>query len=72
MSMKDQNGPVPEGHRLMFRDGNKDNVTLENIVCIPTKDAAVAVMKYGLTDDPEINDAIFNVTKLVRKTKERQ
>ena len=67
-----ENGPVPEGHRLIFRDGNKDNVNLDNLVCISTQDAAVAVLKYGLTNDPDINDAIFNVTKLKRKMKERQ
>lgn len=67
-----ENGPIPEGHRLIFRDGNRDNVTLENIVCVSTQDAAVAVLKYGLTDDPDINDVILNVAKLKRKTRERR
>lgn len=66
-----EHGPVPEGYRLMFRDMNPDNVTLDNIVMVSIKDAGVAAMKYGLTNDPEINDAIFNVTKLRRITKEK-
>lgn len=69
---EEANGPVPEGHRVIFRDGNRDNVALENLICVSTQDAAVAVLKYGLTDDPDINDAIINVAKLKRKTRERR
>lgn len=66
-----EHGPVPEGHKLIFRDGNKDNVSLDNLVCISIADAAVAVMHYGLTDDPDINDAILKLTELNRKTAEK-
>ena len=66
-----EHGPLPEGYRLMFRDMNPDNVILDNLVMVSIKDAGVAAMKYGLTNDPEINDAIFNVTKLRRITKEK-
>lgn len=67
-----EHGPVPEGHRLLFRDGDPDHVELSNIVCVDTKDAAIAVMKYGMTRDSEINDSIIAVSKLQRKIRNRQ
>lgn len=27
-------GHVPQGHRIVFRDGNKQNITIENLECI--------------------------------------
>lgn len=31
---EEANGPLPEGHCVVFRDGNKQNVALENLECI--------------------------------------
>lgn len=28
------NGPLPDGHLVVFRDGNRDNIALENLECI--------------------------------------
>jgi len=28
------NGPVPDGHLVVFRDGNRENVVIENLECI--------------------------------------
>lgn len=28
------NGPIPEKHRLIFADGNKQNITLENLILV--------------------------------------
>jgi RNA polymerase sigma factor (sigma-70 family) len=28
-------GPIPEGHNVMFLDGNRRNCTLENLACLP-------------------------------------
>ena len=35
------NGPVPKGHRLLFRDGNKLNCDLSNLMLLPDKARAV-------------------------------
>lgn len=32
---EEANGPVPEGHAIVFKDGDKTNVVLENLECIP-------------------------------------
>ncbi|WP_458397434.1 HNH endonuclease signature motif containing protein [Anaerotignum sp.] len=35
------NGPVPEGHHLLFRDGNKLNCDLSNLMLLPDKTRGV-------------------------------
>lgn len=32
------NGPVPQGHRIVFKDGNKQNIIIENLECISLAD----------------------------------
>lgn len=31
------NGPLPEGHTILFADGNRDNFALENLVAVPIR-----------------------------------
>lgn len=32
------NGPMPKGHAIVFKDGNRMNVTIENLECISRQD----------------------------------
>ena len=31
----EHNGPIPEGHQVMFKDGNKRNFAIDNLFCAP-------------------------------------
>ena len=42
-------GPVPEGHALVFRDGDKDNTSVENLMLVSRRELAV-MNKRGLRD----------------------
>lgn len=61
------NGKVPDGYMLVFRDGDSDNCTLENLKLIHRGANLVANTKIGLTDDPELNDVIWTTAELRRK-----
>lgn len=62
---EEAHGPVPEGHRILFIDGNHDNLDLDNLACVSDAVACMANMKYGMVkDEAEINTAILNVSKL--------
>lgn len=58
------NGPVPEGYRLFFLDGNPYNCSLENIRLVKDSVMVVANNKYGTTNDPEINRMILTAAEL--------
>ena len=47
------NGPVPEGCVITFKDGNKQNVALENLACITKKQNAVLNHAHIRCDNPE-------------------
>lgn len=44
---EEKNGPIPNGHVLIFGDGNKLNVTLDNLILIPRSKLAI-VNRYNL------------------------
>lgn len=61
------NGPIPEGHIITFKDGNKLNTDLENLMLISQADNAV-MNKCGLrTTDPEAAESAVLISKVKRK-----
>lgn len=68
------NGKVPDGHVVIFLDGDKDNCTLENLAVIPRSVNIVVNRHIGYTEDPELNKTIIQTARLIlavtRKKKE--
>lgn len=64
----EHNGPVPEGHCLSFRDGNKQNITLDNLELITRAERMRrnTIHRYP----PELKDAIRAVGRLKRTIRE--
>jgi len=56
------NGPVPEGYVVKFKDGNQDNVHLDNLVLVHRSEqmAANTIHQYPT----ELKQAIRAVSKL--------
>lgn len=65
---EEHNGPVPEGHCLCFRDGNKQNIVLENLELITRAERMRrnTIHRYP----PELKDAIRAVGRLKRTIRE--
>ena len=66
------NGPIPEGAKIMFLDGDTNNICIENLRMITKADSAVLNKQYGnekLTAD-ERNIAV-DVVQIGRKAKQR-
>lgn len=57
-------GKIPEGHVILFKDGDKSNVVLENLFMV-THSVSTSIAKRGLRQaDPELNVTIHNVAQL--------
>lgn len=66
------NGPVPEGCIVVFKDGNKQNVSLENLACITRGQNAVMNQAHIRCDNPEAFDvclAMADIKSAVSKCK---
>lgn len=66
------NGPVPPGHVLIFADGNKLNVTLENLLLITRRELAVMNKKGLIANKAELTKAGVTVAGIFLKITERK
>lgn len=65
------NGPIPEGHNVIFRDGDKTNFKPENLMLVSRKDHAM-MCKMGFYDGvSETKDAALLLVQIQRKRNER-
>ena len=70
---EEANGPVPDDCIVIFLDGNKDNLDLENLMCVTRAAACIANNKYGtVKGEPELNRAILQVSQLRRTINEKK
>lgn len=60
-------GPIPEGMSLMFLDGNTLNCDLSNLRLTEKATIGTANTHFGLTNDPELNEAILRSAEIMNK-----
>ena len=66
-----ENGPVPDGHVVLFRDGNKLNCQLGNLVLV-SRAELVRLNKEGYSSiPPELKPSVLVMAKLKTKLFER-
>jgi hypothetical protein len=67
---EEHNGPIPEGMMVTFKDNDKSNCSIDNLMLI-TKGENSALTRLGYrTEDPELTEAGLNVIRLKHKAKE--
>ena len=66
------NGPVPEGCIVVFKDGNKQNITLENLACITRKQNAVLNHAHIRCDNPEAFEACLAMADIKSAVSKRK
>lgn len=57
-------GPIPDDCCLIFLDGNKTNVTVENLACITKQQRLIMCKKHLTYDDASLTKAGINIAKL--------
>jgi hypothetical protein len=65
-------GPVPKGHVVIFADGNKQNITLENLLLISRRELAVMNKKGLIANDAELTKAGVVIADIHLKIGERK
>lgn len=66
------NGPVPPGHALIFADGNKQNITLENLILVTRAQLARLNQNNLIGGSADLTRAGLLVADIIAKIAERR
>lgn len=67
-----EHGPVPEGHCLLFIDGDKTNIKLENLMLV-SRNELLQLNKVGYSDAPDdVKPSVLALSKLKMKIFEKR
>ena len=65
-------GPVPEGMKIIFLDGDPMNCSLDNLELVSQGELSTMNLYYKLSKDKDINRAVLGMAKLKRAIAERK
>jgi hypothetical protein len=69
---EENNGPIPPGMIVSFRDNDRLNCDIDNLMLI-TKGENAALTRFGYrSSDPDLTDVGLNVVRLRNAAKERR
>lgn len=58
------NGPIPEGHRVIFLNNDRTDVRIENLACV-SKAEHIRLNQLGIkSDDPEVRKTAINIARV--------
>ena len=66
------NGPIPEKHRLIFADGNRQNIALDNLILVSYAQSFIMNQKNLFKNDKELTKAGVAVAKVMDKVKKKK
>lgn len=66
------NGPIPDKYRIIFLDGDKSNIKLENLRCVSYGATAVMNKKNLFTNVPELTETNSLIAEVIVKMGKRK
>lgn len=67
-----ENGPIPNGQVIIFKDGNKQNITVDNLMLVSRREMAVINKKKMLDVPEQYRETMVLTGKLIAKSAERR
>ena len=64
---KEKNGPIPEGHSVIFADGNKLNIDIDNLLLVSKAELLMMNRRKLISEDSELTKTGLNVVKVMNK-----
>ena len=71
---EENNGPIPKGYVVIFKDGNRENITLKNLALVSRSESAELSSKSLWSNNSALTEAGINVIRIrnvVRKNRRR-
>lgn len=69
---EEHNGPIPDGMYVAFKDGNKTNCDIDNLMLITRAENAQLTQLGFRSEDPELTGTGLNVIRLANAVKEKR
>ena len=67
---EEHNGPVPDGMAVIFKDGNRQNCSIDNLMLISRAELATMVKKGLISEDPELTETGLAMVRLMQKARD--
>lgn len=64
-------GKIPKGHKVIFRDGNRHNITLENLALVSNSQMLILNRHSLIFEKQELTDVGINIAKVLDKVNEK-
>lgn len=64
---KEKNGPIPEGHSVIFADGNRLNLSIDNLLLVSKAELLMLNRRRLISEDSELTKTGLNVVKVMNK-----
>ena len=65
-------GKIPKGYKVIFRDGNRHNITLENLALVSNSQMLILNNRNLIFEESELTDVGINIAKVIDKVNEKQ
>ena len=69
---EENNGPIPKGYVVIFKDGNKKNITLENLALVSRAEHLELTHSRLRSSNPELTQAGITVAKIRTIARQRK
>lgn len=69
---ENNNGPIPEKHKLIFADGNRQNICLDNLILVSYAEAFIMNQKKLIKKDKYLTKTGATVAKVLDKVNKRK
>ena len=67
-----ENGPLPKGHAIIFADGNRENLDIDNLILVSRRQLLILNQHKLIQDNAELTKIGVNIAKLQEKINERK
>ena len=68
---EEHNGPIPHKHRLIFADGNRQNICLENLILVSYAESLIMSQRELFSENADFTKTGVNIAKVLNKAKTR-
>lgn len=66
------NGPIPDNHAIIFKDGDTTNCDISNLLLVPCGDVSLMNHKGWRFKDPDLTEVAAKTVRLIRLAKQKR
>ena len=68
---EEAHGPIPKGYKVIFKDGNRHNITLDNLALVSNSQMLILNRHNLIFDNQELTESGINIAKVMDKVNEK-